>query len=108
MSNRFFIGQTAHACCDNCLYDEWHEEVDSTVLVFERHDIITRHCLRYLTTNEYLQADEIQHTMELAQRQQREKTSMSDQNACKAALTDFATAKWSHGMDKLIISSILR
>ncbi len=108
MSNRFFIGQIAHTYCDNCLYDEWHEEVDSTIPVSERHDITARHCLRYLTTNEYILAAEIQRTMESAQRQQREKTSMSNQNACKAVLTDFATAKWPHRIDELMFSNILR
>ncbi len=46
--------------------------------------------------------------MESAQRQQREKTSMSDQNTCKAILTDFAISKWPCGINKLMFSSALR
>ncbi len=107
MSNSFFIGQTVSAYCDNCLYDKW-QEVDSVVPVFERHNITVQYCLWYLTTNEYILAAKIQRTMKSAQRQQREKTSMSDQNTCKAALTDFARVKWPHGMDELIFSSALR
>ncbi len=38
MSNSFFTRQTAHACCDNCIYDEW-DEMDLMVPVFERLDI---------------------------------------------------------------------
>ncbi len=33
---------------------------------------------------------------------------MLDQNACKAALTNFTTAKWPHRMDALMFSSALR
>lgn len=58
------------------MYDEWHG-VDLEVPVFERHDITLRHCQRYLTTNEYIQAAEIQRT-ESTQRQQREKTTIPD------------------------------
>ncbi len=75
MSNSFFTGQTTHVYCDNCIYDEW-DEMDLVVPVFERHDITTRHCLRYLTITKYIQAAEIQYTTRLTQRQQREKTSM--------------------------------
>ncbi len=33
---------------------------------------------------------------------------MLNQDACKAALTDFAISKWLYGMDELMFSSILR
>ena len=33
---------------------------------------------------------------------------MSDQNTCKAAMTDFATSKWFCEMDELIFSNALR
>ncbi len=61
-----------------------------------------------MTTNENIQAAKIQYTMESAQRQQKEKTSLSDQNACKTVLTDFAIIKWPHKVDKLMLSSALR
>ncbi len=78
------------------------------VSVFERYDIIAQHCLRYLTTTKYIQAAKIQRTTGLTQRQQREKTSILDQNACKAALTDFAILKWPCGIDELMFSNALR
>ncbi len=82
--------------------------MDLVILVFERYDITAWHCLQYLTTTEYIQAAEIQRTTGLIQRQQREKTSMLDQDACKAALTDFAISKWPRKIDELMFSSVLR
>ncbi len=68
MNNSFFTGQTAHECCDNCIYDEW-DDMDLVLPVLERHDIIARHCLRYLTTIKYIQEAEIECTTGLTQRQ---------------------------------------
>ncbi len=107
ISNSFFTRQITHAYCDNCIYDEW-DEIDLVVLVFERHNITTRHYLQYLTTTKYIQTAKIQRTTGLTQRQQREKTSMLDQDACKAVLTDFAISKWPRGIDELMFFSVLR
>lgn len=91
MSNSFFTKQIAHFYCNNCIYNKWHE-VDLVVSVFERYDIIAQYCQRYLTTNKYIQEAKIQYT-ESIQRQEREKTTILDQNMCKAILTNFAISK---------------
>lgn len=77
------------------------------ILVFEKHDIIAWHYQQYLITNKYIQAAKIEYTKS-TQRQQREKTTIPDHNACKAALTDFAILKWPYGMDELIFFMTLR
>lgn len=38
MSSSFFTRQTAHSCCNNCIYNEWCK-IDLVVPIFERHDI---------------------------------------------------------------------
>lgn len=52
-----------------------------------------QHCLWYLTINKYIEIIKIQYTIELTQYQQKEKTSISDQNAYNITLTDFVILK---------------
>lgn len=60
-----------------------------------------------MTTTKYIQIAEIKCT-ESTQHQQREKTTILDQNAYKAALTDFAISKWPYRIDELMFFMILR
>ena len=77
------------------------------VPVFERHNIIAQYCSRYLTTNKYIQTAKIER-IESTQYQQREQTTIQDQNAYETALTDFAISKWLYRINKLMFSIALR
>lgn len=95
-------------CCDNCIYDGGINENGSQIPTFERHDVTTRHFRRYLKINEYQRRTLESSRDELVQRGKRSNTSMEDQEASLAALSDFADETWQNGMGEIMFCSTFR